>query len=71
MSSEKGKQIIIEDGSKFRFHKMLRNYVQRWKCYLEYTRIQLMYCIEYDRTQFMLLLKSGTQLECVRHLPIF
>jgi len=34
MSSEKGKKIIIEDGFKFRFHKMLRNDVQRWKCYL-------------------------------------
>jgi tRNA uridine 5-carbamoylmethylation protein Kti12 len=34
MSSEKGKKIIIKDGLKFRFHKMLRNDVQRWKCYL-------------------------------------
>lgn len=34
MSSEKGKKMIIEDGFKFRFHKMLRNDVQRWKCYL-------------------------------------
>jgi len=34
MTSEKGKKVIIEDGFKFRFHKMLQNGVQRWKCYL-------------------------------------
>jgi hypothetical protein len=30
MSSEKGKKIIIKDRLQFRFHKMLRNDVQRW-----------------------------------------
>jgi tRNA uridine 5-carbamoylmethylation protein Kti12 len=34
MSSEKGKKIIIKDRFKFRFYKMFRNDVQRWKCYL-------------------------------------
>jgi hypothetical protein len=29
MSSEKGKKIIIKDGLKFGFHKMLRNDIQR------------------------------------------
>ncbi|CAI6359831.1 unnamed protein product [Macrosiphum euphorbiae] len=34
MTSEKGKQIIIEDQFKFRFRKILQNDVQRWKCCL-------------------------------------
>jgi len=34
MSSKKEKKIIIvEDGFKLRFHKMLRNDIQRWKCF--------------------------------------
>jgi len=31
MSSKKEKKIIIEAGFKLRFHKMLRNDIQRWK----------------------------------------
>lgn len=34
ISSEKGKKIIIEDKFKFRFHKMSRNDLQRWKYFL-------------------------------------
>jgi len=32
MISEKDKIVIVKYGYKFRFHKMLKNYVQRWTC---------------------------------------
>ena len=32
MLSQHGKQIIIIDGYKLRFHKILKNYVRQWNC---------------------------------------
>jgi len=49
MTSEKGKQIIIEDGFKFRFHKMLQNDVQRWKCCLNMCKyFSVFFKLSYD-----------------------
>lgn len=38
MTSELGKTIFIVDGHKFRFHKILKNDIQRWTCYLNYCK---------------------------------
>ncbi|KAE9544414.1 hypothetical protein AGLY_001593 [Aphis glycines] len=41
MTSERNKTLFIVDGHKFRFHKTLKNDIQRWTCYLNYCKCYL------------------------------